>query len=129
MASRVLTADEIDIFLARYGDQIDAFWWWDEYSIPDQGKYIYSPELGGQVLVFEKANGEVMFVLTEFVDDPSAADPEKLDYILSETWNEVKRRTLGLATGVQEYAEGKLNYVLIGVGIIGALLLLNTIKK
>jgi hypothetical protein len=85
MSYRELTVDERVRFIVRHPSVALG-------PVDEQGDYIEDEEFG-IVLVYAKADGQVMYVQTSFSSDPSAGDLQKWEYVLSEFWKSLKSNT------------------------------------
>lgn len=82
---RELTTGEVFSFNLRHPSLI-------LNSIPSEGQYISDSYLG-VVLVFKKADGDVMYIQTSLPSDPSANDPGYWSYVLGQFWDSLKKNT------------------------------------
>lgn len=119
--ARQLTDQEIEAFQ-------DYLWFWEDWFIPPEGRFEYFPDLGGFVLMFEKQDGTIEYILTD--KDYNALVPDSGEYYNRESWeifwnkaNDLSGGVIGgvgdLASGLGKGIENITNYIpWIAIGVI-----------
>ena len=96
---RLLTNTEIIGFIARHPIQT-----LNPITLlnPNTNKYIKDDTLGGYVLIFDKADGKTLYILTP--SDPSSTDPSYFGHIAETFYEEAKE-------------QGKYLFKIAGIGV------------